>query len=245
MTEGSRPPPEQLVLDLSHRPALGAEDFLVSASNRAAVDLIDRWPDWPHRAVLVVGPAGSGKSHLVNVWRGRSAAARLVAGELNDAALPAIGVQTALAIEDLDQVAGREAAARANAERVLFHLLNLVREQRLSVLLTTSRLPADIEIALPDLRSRLGALPFVSIDAPDAGLLAALLVKLFSDRQLSIEPNVIAYMLRHMERTTAMARWLVGEVDRRALVSKRRVTRSLVAEIMGGISSDDADTHTG
>lgn len=245
MTDGARPLPEQLVLDLSHRPALGAEDFLVSSSNRAAVDLIDRWPDWPHRAVLVVGPAGSGKSHLVNVWRSRSAAIKLRAAELTDAALPAFGEHSVVAIEDLDQVAGLAEPERAEAERIVFHILNLVREHRLSVLVTSSCPPGEMDIALPDLRSRIGTLPFVSIDAPDEGLLAALLVKLFSDRQLSIEPNVIAYMLRHMERTTAMARWLVGEVDRKALVSKRKVTRSLVAEIMGGISTDDADGDTG
>ena len=72
-------PSRQLLLDLAQRPALGAEDFLVSASNQAAADMIDRWPDWPHASIVVVAPARAGKTHLANVWRLKSGAARLVA----------------------------------------------------------------------------------------------------------------------------------------------------------------------
>jgi chromosomal replication initiation ATPase DnaA len=216
--------PRQLVLDLAHRSALGAEDFLVSGSNEEAVAEIDRWPAWANRAVLVAGPAGAGKSHLVNVWRQRSGAGSLAARDLDERAIVALGGAAALAVEDIDRGIGDE--------RVLFHLLNLTREARLSLLLTARSLPGQIEIRLPDLRSRLRAMPVVRISDPDESLLRGLLVKLFADRQLAVEPHVIAHIALHMERSMQAASAIVAEVDALALASRRRVTRTLAAEAM-------------
>ena len=165
-------PSRQLLLDLAQRPALGAEDFLVSASNQTAADMIDRWPDWPLASVMVVAPARAGKTHLANVWRLKSGAARLEAKTLGEEDVAA--ANGALLVENLhDGVAN---------ERALFHLLNLVREHRLSMLLTSRVPPGELDVRLPDLRSRLRALPLVSIARPDEGLLKAVLVKHFSDR---------------------------------------------------------------
>jgi chromosomal replication initiation ATPase DnaA len=168
--------PGQLILDLPHRPALGAEDFLISRSNQAAADIVDRWPDWPHHSLVVVAPPGSGKTHLANVWRLKSGAARLEAGALGEADVA--HAKGALVVEDLH--------AGVADERALFHLLNLVREHTLSMLLTSRAAPGELTVALPDLRSRLRALPLVTIAPPDEALLKAVLVKQFADRQLSV-----------------------------------------------------------
>jgi chromosomal replication initiation ATPase DnaA len=213
---------DQLVLDLAHRPALGAEDFLISQSNRAAADVIDRWPDWPQSSLVVVGPPRSGKTHLGNVWRLKSDAARLEARALRDADVEQLS--TAVLVEDLHRGVGNE--------RVLFHLLNLVREHKLSMLLTSQVPAGELDAALPDLRSRLRALPLVSIEPPDEALLKAVLVKHFMDRQLAVEPHVIGYMALHMERSMEAAATLVAEIDRAALASRRKVTRALAAEIL-------------
>ncbi len=218
MTGASR----QLLLDLAQRPALGAEDFLVSASNQAAADMVDRWPEWPLASIMVVAPARAGKTHLANVWRLKSGAARLKAAALSeDDVARANG---ALLVEDLhDGVAN---------ERVLFHLLNLVREHRLSMLLTSRVPPGELDVRLPDLRSRLRALPLVSIARPDEGLLKAVLVKHFSDRQLAVEPHVISHLALHMERSMEAAADIVAEIDRLAMASHRKVTRALAAEAL-------------
>lgn len=224
--------PRQLVLDLAHRPALAAEDFLVSQANAAAVDMVDRWPDWPQQSVLVVGPARSGKSHLANVWRLKSAGeATLQAAALDEAAVALFQRAKALVIEDLDRGVGHE--------RVLFHLLNLAREHKTHLLLTSALAPGDLKITLPDLRSRLRALPVVRIENPDAELLRAVLVKLFADRQLAVEPHVIAHLGLHMERSMAAAERLVDEIDRRALAAHRKVTRALAAEVLASMVSSD------
>lgn len=221
--------PRQLVLDLPHRPALAAEDFLVSDANRAAVALIDRWPDWPQASALVVGPARSGKSHLANVWRLRAGAeASLSAARIDEAAITLLQRSKALVIEDLEQGIG--------SERVLFHLLNLANEAQAHLLLTSGRAPEQLEISLPDLRSRLRALALVRIETPDEGLLRALLVKLFNDRQLIVEPHVIEHLALHVDRSMATAARIVAEIDRRALASKRKVTRALAAEVLALLS---------
>ncbi|HRD75518.1 MAG TPA: DnaA/Hda family protein [Hyphomicrobiaceae bacterium] len=216
--------PHQLVLDLGHRPALGAEDFHVTASNETAIALVDRWPNWPGPAVYIQGPAKSGKTHLVNVWRHMSHAPVQAAEALDDTAIPLLLEQKALAVEDIDRGIA--------SERSLFHLLNAARENNARLLLTGRRPTGEIEIALPDLRSRLRALPIAVIEPPDDALLAALLVKHFSDRQLLVDPPVIAYLTQRMERSAAAAAALVEAIDRRALATHRRVTRALASEVI-------------
>jgi chromosomal replication initiation ATPase DnaA len=224
--------PQQLVLDLPHRSALGAEDFLVSDCNAAAVAMIDGWPDWPSSVVAVAGPPGSGKSHLVNVWRTKSGAERLEAPSVSENTIGRLERARALAIEHLEQGIGDE--------RVLFHLLNLAREHKLSMLLTGRAAPGELDISLPDLRSRLRALPLAWIATPDEALLKALLVKLFADRQLKVEPHVVAHLALHMERSAEGAARIVAEVDRLALTSHRKVTRALAAEALAGLRPDEA-----
>lgn len=214
--------PGQLVLDLPHRPALEAEDFLVSAANRGAADVVDRWPDWPLASLMVVAPAGAGKTHLANVWRLKSAAARLSAASLGeDDVAKADG---ALLVEDLHAGIGNE--------RALFHLLNLVRERRLTMLLTSRVPPGELAVRLPDLRSRLRALPVVTIAPPDGALLSAVLVKHFADRQLAVAPHVVSHIARRMEQSMDAARRIVAEIDRAALASHRKVTRALANEVL-------------
>lgn len=219
--------PRQLVFDLAHRQALGAEDFLVSNSNAAAVEMIDRWPQWPHPASLVAGPQGSGKSHIANVWRLRSGGGIVTAAELDDATVASLADGAAIVVEDVDRGIADEKA--------LFHLLNRARESKLSVLITSRVPPGEQEFRVPDLRSRLRALPLAEMQPPDETLLKAVLVKLFDDRQLSVEPQVIDYLNVRMERSMAAANRVVAAVDRLALATHRKVTRPLAAEALAGL----------
>jgi chromosomal replication initiation ATPase DnaA len=218
----------QLVLELPHRQALGRDDFLVTGSNSAAVALIDHWPDWPAHAAMIVGPPGSGKSHLVEVWRQRSKAARVQASDVRVEAAPELLLSGAAAIED---------AGPLLDERGLFHLLNLARQQDSSVLLTTQTRPEHWKIALPDLLSRLKAIPVLEILPPDDALLRGVLVKLFFDRQIAAAESTISFMLARMPRSLGAARLLVAEIDRRALEERAEVTRPFVAKVMSDFSA--------
>jgi chromosomal replication initiation ATPase DnaA len=216
---------KQLSLDLPHRAALGAEDFLVSKCNRGAVRLIDSWPEWQDNAQLIIGPAASGKTHLVRVWQARSGAETIPPASLGVSTLETMMEGTPLVVEDIDR-AGHD-------EKALFHLLNLAREKRLFVLLSAREAPNRFDCNLPDLRSRLNALPAVRIGVPDDALLKTVMLKHFADRQLAVDPKVLDFLALRIERSLAAAAEAVAAIDRAALGSGRKISRQLVAEVLG------------
>jgi chromosomal replication initiation ATPase DnaA len=216
---------KQLSLDLPHRAALGAEDFLVSDCNRGAVRLIDSWPEWHDNAQLIIGSPSSGKTHLARVWQARSGAEAIAPDDLDVGALKTMTEGTSLIVEDIDR-AGYD-------EKALFHLLNLAREKRLFVLLSAREAPNRVDFTLPDLRSRLNALPAIRIGAPDDTLLKTVMLKHFADRQLTIDPKVLDFLALRIERSLASAAEAVAAIDRAALGSGRKISRQLVAEVLG------------
>jgi len=215
--------PRQLALALPHAESFAREDFLSGASNAAALKTIERWPDWPDRALALVGPEGAGKSHLADIWAGIAGARRVSARVLGDTNLPAALATGALVVED----AGAELD-----ERALFHLINLMRQDEAYILITARLAPALWNVGLPDLASRLRAVPTVALDPPDDALLRAVLVKLFADRQLDVDESLIGYLVTRIERSFAAARAVVGALDREALRQKRPVTRALAVELL-------------
>jgi chromosomal replication initiation ATPase DnaA len=218
-------PPRQLALALGHHTSFAREDFLEGPSNEAALRLIERWPDWPDRLIVVAGPEGSGKSHLAAIWADAVGARFLAARSLAEANLPAALSTGALVIEDV--------AGDALDERALFHLINLAREEGAFVLVTAATAPSGWTLRLPDLASRLRALPVVELGPPDDALLRALMVKLFADRQLAVDESLVGYLVNRIERSFAAARSVVERLDREAMRLHRPVTRALAAEILG------------
>jgi ATPase involved in DNA replication initiation len=224
------PPPRnvsrQLVLDLPHEPSLAAEDFLESPSNAEALTMIERWPDWPDRTLLVVGPAGSGKSHLGAIWAERAQAQAIRPGT---ALAGGSGPLVAL-IEDGDRAAYPEAA--------FFHVLNHVRESGGWCVVTARKPPTLWGLTTPDLVSRLRLAPSVPIGRPDAALMRAVLVKLFADRQIHIEEDVVAYAARHCEQSLEAVNTFVAAIDEKSLAEGRRITRQLAARTVAALERD-------
>ena len=216
-------------MELPHRPAMGRDDFLIADSNRAAVDMIDNWPDWPAPILFLVGPEGSGKSHLAAIWQSAAEANQAICSQLTVETVPEMMRSGALLLEDC--------VGPQRNERALFHLFNYVREQSGHVLVVTEKLPAYWNVDLPDLRSRLRAAPVITVDEPDDALLRAVLAKLFQDRQIAVDESVLGYMIVRMERSLRAARILVEEIDRQALAAKSAVTRTFVARLMSGMKS--------
>ena len=220
----------QLTLDLPQRPALGREDFVVAPCNETAVAWIDRWPNWPQPVLAVHGPAGSGKSHLAQVWRRASRAQDVSPDAFETGDPPTLaGDGKAVLIEDVDRLLGVEDPAR---EERLLHLHNLVIEARGQLLLTAESAPARWHCSLPDLRSRLAAAQVVALGAPDDRLIEALLIKLFSDRQLRVSAPVVKYLVPRIERSFAALQALVGAVDDAALSNHRDISVSLVRRVL-------------
>jgi chromosomal replication initiation ATPase DnaA len=215
--------PRQLVLALDHAVSFAREDFLGGPTNAAALSLIERWPDWPDRIMALVGPEGSGKSHLAAIWAEASGARVLSAKLLPETNLPSAFVTGALVVEDLDPA--------DLDERALFHLINMAKEQRAYVLLTARTPVASFPVAIRDLASRLRALPSVSLSPPDDDLLRSLIVKLAADRQLNVDEPLVSYLANRIERSFTGARAAVVRLDDEAMRQHRPVTRALAAEL--------------
>ena len=220
---GQSPAPRQLVLALPHAESFAREDFLAGPSNAAALALIERWPDWPAPVMALVGPEGSGKSHLASIWAGMSGARVVSARHLSEIDLPAAFVTGALVVEDLEP--------QSFDERALFHLLNLAREEGAAVLITARNAPTSMKVDIRDLASRLRALPVVTLEAPDDDLLRALIVKLAADRQIAVDQGLVNYLANRIERSFAAARAAVVMLDQEAMRRHRPVTRALAAEL--------------
>jgi chromosomal replication initiation ATPase DnaA len=217
-------PPRQLALDLPIDERMEAEDFLVSPSNEAAYSVIERWPDWPDSVLLLIGPPGSGKTHAAAIWASRSHAWTLPRARLRGEDVPRLVSAGALVVENCDLTQGQEDA--------LFHLLNAARERGTYVLLTARTPPADWGIATPDLLSRLRLAPTAVLEQPDDGLLRAVLVKLFVERQIVVDTTVVEFLANRIERSVAAARSIVEALDREGLERGRRITRQLAGEVL-------------
>lgn len=221
--------PRQLPLDLGHEEARGRDDLVVTAANAEAAALVDRWPDWPGNAVVVAGPRGSGKTHLGEAWAARAGAS--VFGR--DAIDAAAGASGPVFVDDAD--------GQGLDETALFHLLNAARQSGHHVLLTARRFPSAWGVRLPDLASRLKAAPTVEIREPDDELLAGVIAKLFADRQVEVEPHVVQFVVRRIERSLATAIAVVERLDRAAFETKSRITRQLAATVVGAMDAGQAE----
>src|ERR1700716_523317 len=215
----ARVQPRQLAFALPHAESLTRDNFLEGPANEAGLALVERWPDWPNRIMLLVGPEGSGKSHLAAIWAEEAGARSPPAHALPAAAVPGALATGALVVEDL-KPSGFD-------ERALFHLMNLAREDEASILITARTPPSGFEVELRDLRSRLRAVPVVSLLPPDDALFRALIVKFCADRQMSVDETVVSYLATRTERSYAAVRQAVELLDTEALRLGRPGTRAL------------------
>ncbi|HEV2652836.1 MAG TPA: hypothetical protein VGU69_16370 [Rhizomicrobium sp.] len=214
--------PSQLILPLHTAPALGRADFIVGPGNAEAVAFIDSYPGWAAPAAALVGPPGSGKSHLTAAWAAISGAIVIDASRLDERAAAALTPGAPVAIENVD------AAPGTSHEAALFALFNAGGP----MLLTGREAPRDWPVLLPDLGSRYAALLAFTLWQPDDALLASIARKLFTDRQLDVPQTVIQRMLRSVERSPAAIRDFVARADARALAEKRPITAALVSDML-------------
>ncbi len=217
----------QLALGFDHRPALSGEDFLVAPPNAEAVRWLDAWPDWPGPALVIFGPAGSGKTHLAQVFQARSRACLVTETALRQSTPPRIvGEAPAAVLENAEDILAR------GLEEPTLHLFNHIQETGRHLLLTAGKPPARWKLHLGDLASRLNAAPQAGIGRPEDSLIAQVLVKQFRDRQLQVADDVIQFMVSRMERSFAAARSMVAAIDDLALAERRNITVPLVRRVL-------------
>jgi chromosomal replication initiation ATPase DnaA len=212
----------QLRLKLDRAAPFRREDYLASPSTSEALSLLDQWPNWRGGALALVGPAGSGKTHLATAWAER-AAARIVAGDGSGAAGLVELEGAPVLLEDAD---------RPGIGELLFHLINMAARAGGSLLVTARTPPKAWPTDLPDLRSRLNALPVALLAEPDDAVLTALLDKFFRERNIRPPEDLLPYLVRRIERSAAMARDIVVRLDETADAQHRPISKALAREIL-------------
>ena len=218
----------QLRLSLERPPSWAREDFIVSGANADAVRLLDAWPAWPGGVLALTGPEGAGKTHLAMAWVERAQA--ILPNPRAPADLLTLGGK-ALLIENADQ---------SISDVNLFHLINMAAQHGGSLLLTARVPPRDWKTDLPDLRSRLNALPVAELAEPDDVILRGVFRKLFRERNIRPTEDTYPYLLRRMERSVVEARRLVKLLDEAADSLQRPVSRSLAKDVLeAGIPTMD------
>lgn len=219
---------EQLPLSLSHPTDFYSDDLVVTKSNKSAYELIERWPDWPMPVAVLVGPDGSGKTHFASVWADISKAQKIEPDQL-DQAITFIEKGIPVLVEDMDGVDLNEV--------VFFHLINSVKESHVinpktTLLITARKGPSNWNVKLDDLASRLRSVTLATLEQPDDELLNAVAFKLFSDRQITVDPSVVEFLVSRSERSLFALGKTVDQIDRLALQRKSKITKALVSEAL-------------
>ncbi len=222
----------QLAFDLPQTPARNRDGFFVSPANAAALSAVDGWRAWPMGRMVLAGPPGSGKTHLALIWAEAASARIIPAPDLITADVASLA-ESAVAVDDADAAIGD-----ARAEAALFHLWNLTIAAGVPLLMTAAAPPRDWGIRLPDLASRVQSAALTRIGAPDDALLSAVLVKLFADRQVAVDPTLVAYLTSRMPRSLAAVREIVDVLDSLSLRRGSAISRLLAAEVLDMLTPD-------
>lgn len=226
-------PARQLALSLPHRPALGREDFWVAQSNEAAVAQVEAWPGWPATGLAVVGPRGSGKTHLAHVFAQLAKAPLVPLSDVSIARLDGWVEHKAVAFDCPPD------SVPAFDEEALFHLFNAMTASGGHILIAAGVPPARWDVRLADLKSRLATFQIAQLGPPDDALLGAVLMKHFADRQLRVEPELIDYLLPRMDRSLWAAGQLVAALDQASLEKKRKLSVPLARGVLEALGEEE------
>ena len=211
--------PRQQRLPLRRAAVHTRDEFVVGPSNAEAAAAVDAWPAWRENRLALVGPEGAGKTHLARAWAERAGAVVL---DRQAPDIAAAAGRPAL-LEDVDQGAPDEA---------LFHLINLASREGGGLLLTARKPPGAWITALPDLRSRLNALPVAIIEPPDDVVLEGVLRRFFRERNIRPPDDIYPYLIRRIERSVPAALAVVRRLDEAADEEQRPVSRALARQLL-------------
>jgi len=224
----------QLSFNLKKEKIYEKYDFLVSKSNKQAYKLINKWPDWESRKIIIFGDSGTGKTHLSKIWQEKTSAIILNLNKFKKIKFDNFFLKKKkFIIENIsnffDKIKKKD---KENLEKNLLHFYNLIDEKRGYVVLTAAIAPKFWGINLPDLKSRILSSTTVNIKKPDDELLSAVLVKLFIDKQILIDKKIIKFIVYRSERSFTSLQSLVNKIDEQSLIKKKKINLNFVKKLI-------------
>lgn len=219
----------QIPFPFDAKRSFARDDFVPGATNEAALAFVDGWPSWPSRVCALWGPTGCGKTHLAQMWRSESRAVEVGANELTSEFVAGLAAGGAFLLDDADRVVDGAG---------FFHLLNFVNQTSGWLLMTGREAPPRWRTTVPDLHSRLTAVPGAALESPDEALLARVLLKLFADRQLKLPEALIGYLVPRLERSFAEAERIAVLIDELALQQKRNISVEIGAQALRQLEAE-------
>ena len=224
----------QLSFNLKKEKIYEKDDFLVSKSNKEAYKLINKWPDWESRKIIIFGDSGTGKTHLSKIWQKKTSAIILNLNKFKKIKFDNFFLKKKkFIIENIsnffDKIKKKD---KENLEKNLLHFYNLIDEKRGYVVLTASIAPKFWGINLPDLKSRILSSTTVNIKKPDDELLSSVLVKLFIDKQILIDKKIIKFIVYRSERSFTSLQSLVNKIDELSLIKKKKINLNFVKKLI-------------
>ena len=215
----------QLNLEFRHLPAFERKDFIVSSSNSEAISWLDKWPIWPKNGLSFYGEAGSGKTHLVHCWKLMTNGIAINSNNLNNFSFKKVYDNHHIALDDASKI----------PEQTLFHIINICKEEKGTIFLLDRRPPAHWEVSLEDLNSRLRSMTTIELKKPDDQLIENLFIKLFADRQIKVNSDVVKFLIKRVERNFNSVQKIVEEIDKQSFSYKKEITIPFVSNLLKNI----------
>ena len=236
---------EQLIFNLNRKGNTGLENFYISKSNDLAVSTVKNWRNWPTRKLILMGPTGSGKSHLANFWVEQVGAQMISISDMCTLDVVELSENKALLIDNIDEVENSNLEDKILIEEKLFHLINSMAHTSCYLMITSSTIVSTWGFKLPDLMSRLKTMAVVELLPPDDELLVAVLLKQFDDKQIKVSPEFVLFVSKRINRSFSSIREFVTLIDELTLKQKRDVTIPIASRILDSLDKSNIRNDNG
>ena len=213
----------QLILKFPSKNLYLKEDYYVSTSNKEAYDFINSWPKWPKKIVNIFGPNGSGKTHTASLLKNKTTILKIQSREINDEIFSKFKTKEALILEDFDEKI---------SESLFFSLWNKILQDNKYLLITSKQPITNYKFKLEDLNSRINSCIRIGIKLPSDNLIAVILSKNFSDKQISVKKNQIDYILKRIDRSYEKISKFISILDKYSLKKASPVSLKLIKEVL-------------
>jgi len=215
---------DQQIIKFDYKKNMSYEDFFISKSNKHILDFFNNWPRWEKNFLNICGEKFSGKTHLVNIFLKKFKGIKFDANLLNNEKIKEVKVYQNIILENLDTSVD---------ENLFFTLINIIDQDNKFLIVTSNKSIVDMKFELNDLASRAKNFLLQSIEKPDDELIYALLIKNLSDRQISIQKNLIDYIIKRINRSYSKIFEFIYKIDEMSLLKKKSIDLKIIKEVLG------------